>query len=87
MLRLQEIEHGSERRAKVVARDIAELRAEGRLERQRIDQLPPKVRTVIRNEYACCRRHTWLCFILTKVWSGSCLLLLPMHLGILRHRL
>lgn len=35
MLRLKEMEHGSERRAKVVAQDIAGLREEGRLERQK----------------------------------------------------
>lgn len=35
MLRLKEMEHGSERRAKVVARDIAGLREEGRHEREK----------------------------------------------------
>ncbi|CBN74090.1 hypothetical protein Esi_0012_0173 [Ectocarpus siliculosus] len=39
MHRLEEMEHGSEKRARVVAREIAELREEGRLERQRISQL------------------------------------------------
>ncbi|CAN0206985.1 unnamed protein product [Scytosiphon promiscuus] len=40
MLRFEEIELGSERRANVVARDIAELREEGRLGRRRADQSP-----------------------------------------------
>lgn len=37
--RLKEMEHGSEKRAKLVAREIAELREEGRLQRQRRHQL------------------------------------------------
>lgn len=37
--RLKEMEHGSEKRAKLVAREIAELREEGHLERQRRRQL------------------------------------------------
>lgn len=37
--RLKEMEHGSEKRARLVAREIAELREEGRLERQRRLQL------------------------------------------------
>lgn len=37
--RLKEMEHGSEKRATLVAREIAELREEGRLERQRRLQL------------------------------------------------
>ncbi|CAM9188640.1 unnamed protein product [Ectocarpus sp. 4 AP-2014] len=42
MHRLEEMEHGSEKRARVVtrvAREIAELREEGRLERQRMSEL------------------------------------------------
>ncbi|CAN0222747.1 unnamed protein product [Ectocarpus sp. 6 AP-2014] len=45
MHRLEEMEHGSEKRARVVAREIAELREEGRLERQRISQLQQQVQS------------------------------------------
>ncbi|CAM9562481.1 unnamed protein product [Ectocarpus fasciculatus] len=45
MHRLEEMEHGSEKRARVVERQIAELREEGRLERQRRNQLQQQVQS------------------------------------------
>lgn len=51
--RLKEMEHSSENRAKVVAREIAELREEGRLERQRRRQLQQVRQGGVLGMHAC----------------------------------